>query len=579
MSLTSAVQIGRSALAASQLGIQVAGNNLANAATPGYSRQIGDLSSIRGATNSIENGAGRGVRVSAIRRQVDVALQARLVSSTSETAAANVRQQITSQVESTLGELGSNDLSSELTGFFKVWSERANQTKSSASVVQQGDKLAQFVKGLRGHLTDQRKQVDGQLAASVGKANELIQTIARLNSAISSTEGAGTPANTLRDQRDTAVTSLSEMMDVATVDRGLGGVDVLVGSAPIVLGSRANTLGLRTRVEEGVSRVSVEIAGDRAQELAVTSGQIGALLATRGGAIDDTIKKIDRLTSQVIFEVNKLHSTGTNLAGLTTATGSLGISAADRSLAMNDPANESFTNLPFAAQNGGFLVHVKQKGTGAEQTVRINVDLDGTTNAGLAGTTDDTTAEGIRSSLNAIGGINATFTTDGKIKITADEGFEFSFSDDSSGSLAVLGVNSYFTGKDASDIAVRADLLTDSSKLAAGRIVNGQFTENGTTLALAKIQDQHLAGLGGQTITSTWQDTVQSVGGAAATAMSNADSTSIVHEALQNQRDSLSGVNTDEESISLMDYQRQYQAAARVISTVDQMTQVLLAML
>jgi flagellar hook-associated protein 1 FlgK len=69
------------------------------------------------------------------------------------------------------------------------------------------------------------------------------------------------------------------------------------------------------------------------------------------------------------------------------------------------------------------------------------------------------------------------------------------------------------------------------------------------------------------------------VGGGAAAAKTNASARAMVHDSLQSQRDAISGVNIDEESISLLDYQRQYQAAARVISTVDQMTQSLLSLL
>jgi flagellar hook-associated protein 1 FlgK len=69
------------------------------------------------------------------------------------------------------------------------------------------------------------------------------------------------------------------------------------------------------------------------------------------------------------------------------------------------------------------------------------------------------------------------------------------------------------------------------------------------------------------------------VGGGAAESMINATARAMVRDSLQSQRDAISGVNIDEESIGLLDFQRQYQAAARVISTVDQMTQTLLSMI
>ena len=71
---------------------------------------------------------------------------------------------------------------------------------------------------------------------------------------------------------------------------------------------------------------------------------------------------------------------------------------------------------------------------------------------------DDTSVEDIRAQLDAVPGVSATFDASGKLQITADAGNSFSFSKDTSGSLAVLGVNSFFTGDSAADIAVREDV-------------------------------------------------------------------------------------------------------------------------
>jgi flagellar hook-associated protein 1 FlgK len=244
MSLTGAMNIGRSALNASSLGIQIAGNNMANAATPGYSRQRGILSSLRGDGTPLGMSIGSGVRMQAIQRQVDEALQTRLRASNSNSAAADTLSSVYSQVETVLGELGDADLSSELSSFFRVWSERANQTKSSASVVQQGDKLAQFIRRVRSDLSGQRTQVDAQLDGSVARANELLSTIANVSQQIQETEFGGNPANTLRDQRDQALEQLSQLMEVSVVDRGAQGYDVLVGSTPVVMGSQSRGIEL-----------------------------------------------------------------------------------------------------------------------------------------------------------------------------------------------------------------------------------------------------------------------------------------------------------------------------------------------
>ncbi|MCK6476242.1 MAG: flagellar hook-associated protein FlgK [Phycisphaerales bacterium] len=577
MSLTAAMNIGRSALSASQIGIQVAGNNVANVATPGYSRQITHFSPIGGSDPYSRLSTGRGVGVRDVLRQVDTALQSRLWLSNSDRAAAQQNLDLMTQVESVLGELSGNDLSSELSAFFNAWSERANNTQSSATVVQQGDKLAGMFQRLRSNLTTMRGQIDRQLGGAVEAADGLLSQIADLNSAVSAAELSGGSANSLRDQRDQLISELSQLVDVSVVDRQNGAVDVLVGSTPVVLAGKSRGLTLK-HVANGSNVDTTVAVRDDGEPLAATGGKISALLASRQTAVDGTIQRLDAVASQLIFQVNKLHSTGANQTNLTRSVGSLAITAGDRTRAINDPANQTFGTLPFAATHGGFSVRVKNLADGSFQSVRVNVDLDGLTAAGTPGTADDTTAEDIRASLDAVAGVNATFNADGRLEVTADAGFEFSFTDDTSGALAVLGLNSYFTGTNAADIACREDLKTDPSKLMSGRFTSAGLVQNATALDMVALQDLSNAALGGRSIRQGWTDAVQIVGIRTAAADSQNQALAVVQESLEAQRAAISGVSIDEEAVNLLNYQRQYQGAARVISVADELMQTLLAM-
>jgi flagellar hook-associated protein 1 len=574
MSLSGALQIGASALNASQLAIQVTGNNLANAATPGYSRQLAILEASR-ANNFGTISIGTGVGVSDIQRQVDEALQSRLWSGISQQAAASQDSTILSQVEDSLGQLGDNDLSSQLSSFFNAWSDRANGTGSNAVVIQQGQTLADFIQNLRHTLTSQRDSIDSNLSVRVQSADGILTQIAGLNRSISSAEATGGTANTLRDQRDGLVSQLSQYMDVSTVEQQGGSIDVLVGSTPVVLGGNSRGLQMTQENQNGqvITKVSTK---DGAQELAIRSGEIGSLLANRSSTVDSVITKLDTMTSQLIFEVNKLHSTGTTADGLATTTGTLGFSTADRTRALSDPANTTIAGLPFKPVNGGFTVQVKGP-NGAMQDVRINVDMDGRDANGAPGYGDDTSLEDIRSSIDAIQGVSATITPDGKLKIDADTGFSFSFTDDSSGALAALGVNSYFTGKNASDIGINAALQANPSQLSTGNMNGDSFVENGTALGIAGLQNAHLAALGGVSISDHWQQTVEQVGVATSAAKGQADASTVVRQSLEAQQAAVSGVSVDEESVNLLTYQQQYQGAAKYISVVDEMMQTLIA--
>lgn len=573
MGLNTALNIGQSALSASSLGIQIAGNNIANVSTPGYSRQLARLVPLRGDSQSWN--AGSGVGIAAVQRQVDEAIEARLRTSTASAAYASAQSTIYSQVEDTLGELGKNDLSSQLSSFFSAWSERANQTNSNSSVVQQGDQLAAFLQNLRGDLVSQRSQIQGQLAGAVTRADQLLSSIADLNGQISQAEVGGQPANTLRDQRNSAVKELSGLIDVSVVDRGQGGFDVLTGSTPLVLGTQSRGITLKHDVVNGQQTVSVATKVN-SQTLTPSSGQIAAFGTGSTSAIDDAISRVDTLASNLIYEVNKFHATGANAAGLTTTSSVAGFTLADRTKAFNDPTNLSAQGLAHAPTNGGFIVRVRNSNTGAEQTVRINVDLDGINNAGQPGTADDTSPESLRAQLDGVTGISASFSPDGKLQVNADQGFEFNFEDDTSNALASLGVNAYFTGGSAKDIGVRSDLKTDPNLLTAGRYQNGAFVENGTALALAGLQDKGVASLGGRTLQQSWRDSYQEIGAGAAQAKTLADAAGTVRDSLESQRSAVSGVSIDEESINLLSFQNQYSAAAKLISVTDQLTQTVI---
>lgn len=576
MSLTAALQIARSALTTSQIGLQVAGNNLANATTPGYTRQVAMLNAIAG-TKSDPFRIGRGVGVEGVQRKIDEALQSRLRASISDEFRAAELTGVFDQLEGILNELTENDLSSQLSSFFNVWSEATNLIDSASVVVQQGDQLAAAMQRLRHDLTGLRSQIENQIDANVQRADALLDEIATINGTITNAEVGQAQANALRDERERLIQELSSLIDVTTVEDSLGSVDVLVGSTPVVLGAQSRGLDVRRETVEGVLEVRVIVESSQ-DPLPVTGGSIGGLISSRDGTIDGVIEELDELAAQMIFEVNKLHATGANKEGLLATHSTLQLPVADRTLAFNDPNNNTLSNLPFAAVNGGFEVHVRNPTTGASDVVRIDIDLDGIDGTGQPGFDDDTTPEELRAALDAVDGISASWSPDGSLNIEAEQGFEFNFADDTSGVLGVLGVNAFFDGTNAADIGVRQELLDNPSGLMLGRFVDGEFVENGNALAIAGVRDVTLTALGGRTIESAWQDRVRNVSGKAATAKTDAAATQIVRESLEAQRGAVSGVSIDEESIDLLNYQRQYQGAARLITIADELLQELIAL-
>lgn len=578
--LNSSLAIGRSGLTAAQFGIQVTGNNFANASTPGYSRQTVSLA---GAPDQ-RWGAfaiGRGVQVTGINRSIDQALQGRIWNSLSQEQAAGAGQQFLNSVQSMVNELGNNSLTDEMTKFFGSWSELANSPNrdgARALVVQQGRTLASAIRTLRNDLFNTQSQLDGQIAAGYDQADNILRQIADINVNIVNSEGGSSSANALRDQRDQLVTQLAGIMDVTVVPQPSGAYDILVGSTPVVLAGESRGLRLdRTTSSTGASGIEIAVKADGTR-LTITGGVLGGLLQQRGGTVEATINKLDTVTSQLIFQLNRIHSSGYSTAGMTSVTSTLSVPGSDVTRALNDPANATFSELPFKASNGGFLVTVKNMQTGASKTVRINVDLDGVTNAGTPGTANDSSVASIAANVDGLDNLSATVNTNGTISIAAENGYQVSFAEDTSGVLAVLGINTYFTGRNATDIAVRDALVASPNQLSTGRMVNGQPSDNGAALAIAGLRTEANNSLGGESILGAWRGAAQAIGAEAAAGASKATAASLVRENLEAQRAAISGVSMDEESINLLNFQRQYQGAARFISVVDEMTQTLLGL-
>jgi flagellar hook-associated protein 1 FlgK len=279
--------------------------------------------------------------------------------------------------------------------------------------------------------------------------------------------------------------------------------------------------------------------------------------------IGDTVDNVDSVAGNLIFELNKIHASGQGLQGFSSVTSTANVN--DPTVALNDPAS----GLKFTPKNGSFVVHVKQKASGLETSTLVQVDLDG-----LNG--NDTTLNSLAASIDGISGISATVNA-GKLNVSADSNdVEVSFSQDSSGALAALGVNNFFSGSDARDIAVNATIKGQPGLLAAAK--NGNTGDNQTALAIAGLESAKIGALNGASLKETYQGIVNGIAVNAATAKNNADATLSVQQTLESQRESLSGVSLDEEAINLMRQQRAFQAASRVVAAVDEMLKTLLSL-
>ncbi|MCY2954171.1 MAG: flagellar hook-associated protein FlgK [Planctomycetota bacterium] len=567
MSLIGALNIGKSALAAHQAAIQVTSNNISNAGNPDYTRQVARISP--NPDHQLKPGAmiGTGVTITGIDRQIDQALEERIRGSISDSESAGVSQQWLGRVEAVFNGSGEDYLSNQLTAFFDSWSQLANTPQDEAKreiVVNNAQSLANTVRSLKTQLDGLKSDIRMQLSSLATDANSLADKIAKLNQQIVSIESSsGGTANSLRDQRDANLKSLAKLVDIKTSESENGDVTVTVGGETLVAGNINRGIIAKESLD-GQNHATVLAVKADGSTVNATSGQAGALVGLRDeiGSISD---KLDTLVGNLIFQVNHLHSQGQGIDGYSQVISSN--SVADPNTTLDSDA----AGLAFKPVNGSFQIQVRRKSDGGViKGGMVQVDLDG------LGADDslNSLATKINNSLPDV----IASVIGGKLKIEAvsKSDMEVTFSEDHSYVLAALGINSFFSGTGAADVAVIADVQANSSLIAAAK--NGSKLDNTTAQEIFNLQTKSLADLGNVSIKDSYDAIVTDLAVSAAGARSNAEAAQVINETLSTQREALSGVSLDEEAINLMQEQRAYQAAARVVSAIDEMMQTLLQM-
>jgi flagellar hook-associated protein 1 FlgK len=568
--LFGALHLGGSSLAAQQTALQVTGNNIANAGTTGYSRQVVSLVSLPAVKTSSGQYVGSGVSVGSVERQVSAALNEGLRDAGSDKSAADTLNAQLAQLQAAFGPLNQSDLASQMTTFFNSFSTLANNPTNAgqrAVVIQNGTMIADNLKALRLQVVTLRENNQAQIMTTAKQADSLVHQIAMLNQQIGTAGTAGSAANTLMDQRDLALSQLSDIMDIRVIDQGGGNLNVLVGSVPLVTGSTTRGVGtLQSADDTGAFNNTTITFGDNNDTMTISGGSLGGLIQARDAFVTPAITTIDRLGAGLISAVNTIHSQGQGLAGFSTLTG------ATQVLAPTAPLNAPAASIPFPPTNGSFNLYITDATTGQVSTKQINVNLSG---QGV-----QTTLASLAASITAAGAgaVSATVSAAGNLAITSgNSNITFGFGEDTSGTLAALGINTFFTGSNALDITVNATLVADSKFLATGRNNVAGSNQNAQALALAGAAT--VSQLGGQSINDFYTNYIGDLAAQAKTAGDNAAAQSAIHDTLFAQQQAISGVSMDEEAINLTQYQRAFQGSARFISVVDDMMQTVLGLI
>jgi flagellar hook-associated protein 1 FlgK len=550
-------------LQANQIAIQVVGNNIANADTPGYIQENVNLQAAP--TQKLGNELlGSGVEVQGVQQQLDSFLEDRLRGAMSDQANTATQQSTYTQLEQTVNALGTNNLSTAMTNFFSSISDVLNNPQDVSTqnqVVLQGQTLAGDVNSMAQQVNALRGNLNQQVVGMAGQINQLTSEVASLNTQIAQVqggEGGASEAGGLQDQRLTALENLSQLTSIQVQNNPDGTVSVYAGGEYLVYGGTVRQVDVAYASDRGMNTAQLQLSGTDTS-LDPASGQLAGLLTSRDTVLGGFLDTLDNFSQNLANEFNKVYSSGQGLSGYQQLTSQ---NSVDSSTAALNQAGLSYT-----PQNGAFQILVQNTQTGVTQTTNIPVDLSGQGN--------DVTLSGLAAEINQVDGLTASVTADNKLSISCSSPNEqFAFSSDNSDVLAALGLNTFFTGDSASSLGVNSTVANNPALLAASTGGIGTDTNNATTLA--NFADQPLASQNGNTLTDLYSTMTADLSQASAVATSSAQGAQSFCSTLSTQKASESGVSLDDQTIQLMAYQRAYQASANYIQTIQQMFQTLL---
>lgn len=419
------LQSGLKALLSSQAALDTIGHNVANANTPGYSRQR--LSVSAAATIQIRGLAiGAGVNNDVVSRTVNELLQVRMVGQIGQLNRLDASLGGMSEVEALLGEPGGFGLGGGMTDFFGSLSELSASTEDlvlRTGLVQKATALTTQFNQLAGNMSSLRFDTANQVGIQVKQVNSLADQLVQLNLEIAQTEATGVTANDLRDQRDQKIRDLSKFVDIDFHEDANGVVRVTAGGRLLVGASRAFEMSSITH-EDG----SVELLLEGSDvPITLNGGTISGLEGVGQDFIPTLSGKFDELAKHLIFEMNRLHSTGTPLEGsFTTLTSAYALEDSDQDGLITDELLSN-AGLPFDIQEGELHVNVTRQDTGDLQHHTIEIDPTVTSVGDLL------------DSLNGISGVNANLNSFGELQVFADAGFGFDFAAKLDGSPDKIG--------------------------------------------------------------------------------------------------------------------------------------------
>jgi flagellar hook-associated protein 1 FlgK len=564
------LDIGASALRAAQQQLDTAAHNVSNANTPGYSRQ--QVTLVESPPYSLPafnrtgmpGQVGSGVTVAAITRVRDSFLDLQVQVQAGLKGEWDTRQQQLAKIEAIFPEPSDSGLGGTISKYWNAWQDLAADPTSAAArsaLTEQAASLAGEINRDSSQLSMVSAGVDSLVNDQVDTVNSLASQIASLNGQIMRVTGTGGHANDLMDQREQLLEKLTAIVPATVYSRQDGSVTVLVGGTDLV-----TNMSTRQLITQKDSSGNIVPAWADGNPLALQSGTLKALLSVRDGDLAGYQSQLDSLAQGIADATNAIQGRGFSATGaagqplFTYRAGDVASTLAVNQAVAADPrlvATSASADTPGDASVAGLMADLRNAWSYA---------------AGVAGT-------------DVVSG--SDLTTNGTARlmtITAARATGQTWTFSGAGSSLTL------TGADGSTQTINvADLAAGATQTLNFDQLGVQLTINSPTNAKAGADVvTDLTGAGHNTLVTaslfavpqTTSDFYAGLVGKIGTASSQAQEISqnqqLVVDQLSQRVEQTSGVSLDDEATDMLRFQHAYQAAARVITVMDEMLNTLI---
>jgi flagellar hook-associated protein 1 FlgK len=565
------LDIGASALRAAQQLLDTAAHNVANASTPGYTRQRVRVVAAPPYTypafnrTGLPGQIGTGVNVVAITRIRDNFLDLQVQTQLGLQGQWDARQQELNKIEAIFPEPSDSALGNTLSKYWDAWQDVAfdpTSTAARSALTEQAQALTSDINRDATQLGIIASGIDAQVGDKVQTINDLATQIATLNGQIQRVLVTGDNPNDLLDQREQLLEQLSAIVPVSVLTRSDGTINVLIGGTDLV----NNVYTRQVSVQKDANGHAQPVWAD-GSPFAPSSGALKALVDVRDKDLASYQAQLNSLAAGIADATNALHERGVDATGnpgqalFTYQPGNpAGTLAVNQAIAA-DPrllAVASSPNAPGDGSVAGLIADLRNALSYAAGDPASNVvggsDLTTNGTARLM-TLDASTATAQVWTFSSSGGNSLTLTgADGATQTII-------VPDMTAGSTQVLSFD---------QLGIKLRISAPTVAKGGADLVTDLTTAGKNTITVASLYTPP------QKTADFYSGLVGKIGSAASQAAQMGANQQLVVNQLQQRVEATSGVSLDEEASDMIRFQHAYQAAARVITTMDEMLNTLI---